>query len=120
MSSGWKDASLDEKLAKIECEPYTEAQEKALTNILHIAMLCVDSDPDLRPKISDVRDSIKLCNNSNFKKSHVSPKLKSCNQPEGKVDGSTPQSGQSLETSAAMMNLSSMEISREMNDGVLR
>lgn len=107
MSACWKDATLSDKLAKIECEAYTGAQEKMLTNIIHIAMRCVENDPDLRPEISDVNDFIKLSSNLSFKTSHMSPILESSSQL-------------TAEMTDPMGSMPSIEITREMNQDVLR
>lgn len=71
ISANWENATLADKLAKNVDETYTEKQEKTLSNILHIALLCVDPDPKLRPKISDVRDCISFSNHSNSNMSHI-------------------------------------------------
>lgn len=47
-------------------------QEKILSDILRIAMRCVEYDPDSRPTISNIRDYIKFSNNSSFEISHTS------------------------------------------------
>lgn len=39
--------------------------------MLHIAMLCVDPNPDLRPKISEVRDCINFSKKARFLRSHM-------------------------------------------------
>lgn len=41
---------------------YSTNQETTLSDILHIAMLCIEYEPESRPKISEVRDFIKISN----------------------------------------------------------
>lgn len=77
---------MDDKLAKIECETYTRDQELTLKNILQIAMACIETNPDLRPDISNVRDFIKFSNSSSFKMSHMSTISEISSEFEGKVD----------------------------------
>lgn len=73
---------------------YTDAQEKILTNILYIAMFCIDYEPESRPNISDIREYIKFSNDSSFKLP--------CSKSKGQTGDSNPLLSLTMESQAAL------------------